>query len=787
MSSFGALLRQYRLVAGLSQETLAERARMSVEGVSALERGYRRNPQRQTVAALGSALGLSAEALREFAAVAQPDCEPIVAHATGEARLPIALSTFIGRRDEIEEISAMLRAHRLVTIVGSGGVGKTQTALRAASGLRGSGIFGTRFVGLASLHASASVLAAIASVLGIQEQTGRSLEHAVLTYLRKKNLALVLDNCEHVVEGARAAVAELLHGCPRLHVLATSRESLKVDGERTYRLPSMRPTEALALFVDRARAIDHSFAPTAQNEPVVEDICRRLDGIPLAIELAAARVNVLSVAAIAERLDDRFRILTGLERGTLPRHRTMRATIDWSYELLKQDERDVYEFVSIFGGGCTLEGAVAVAPPGALQSTMLDLLSSLVNKSLLTVNFAGAQPRYRLLESFRRHAYEKLEARGETETAARRHAHASLAVAEELSAAADWNFSDLEPELENARAAIEWALAAGEIPLASRIACGFTLVWRMNRGDAQPRRWLEALLPKLDENAEPEVAAQVWRTLSSLLIGSAKIAAAERALELATLCASAYERVAALYQLTGGFVNAGRLAEAASANAAAMRICRENAMLESRRYAGTLGVQGVIATRYGRFEEARTAYSEALALTRHNGGDVELTNLSHNLAELEFILGNTQRALQLANEAVASARRTRFTRIEAISLANLAAYSLALDDLDGAWRAAHDALEIAQDAYPMGAAVAIQHLATVAALRGDARSGARLCGYVNAWYRARGCERDLTEARGYERLLGSLHERLDAREIETLAAAGAALPEDRAALEALEL
>ncbi len=788
MSRFGALLRQHRTAVGLSQESLAERARMSVEGVSALERGYRQTPQRQTVAALADALALSDDARRAFEASAQrADAEPL-AEPSDEARLPVALSAFIGREDEIGEISALLRESRLVTIVGSGGVGKTQTALRVARGLRGSGIFGARFVGLASLDASGSVVGAIASAMGVQEQTGRSLEHAVLAYLRNKNLALVLDNCEHVIAGAAAAAAALLAGCPRLHVLATSRERLKVSGERTYRLPSLRVDEAVVLFADRARAIDHHFGLTAENQPVVAEICRGLDGIPLAIELAAARVNLLSVKALADQLDDRFRILTGADRTALPHQQTMRATIDWSFDLLTPREKQLYEWLSIFTGGCTLEGAVAVAPPeAAWRDEMLDLLSSLVEKSLLTVEFAGTRPRYRYLESFRTHAYEKLRARGEAAITARRHAEASLAVAQKLERTHEFEPNDIEPELENARSAIDWATAAGETSLATGIACGFTSIWRTSRGDAQPRRWLEALLPRLDERVEPEITARAWRTLASLRQGAQKIEAAQRAIALATVCQNPEERVAGISLLASGLIDAGRLDEAESADETALRICRQCGLFESHRYATVAEVHAFVAVRRGRFEEARRSYAEALQLRLRFGNAVAVTSLRHNLAELELLLGNAERALELATAAADGARRMHFGRFEAISLTNVAACSLALGDPDGARKAAHDALDIAQGAYPWAVIVAIQHLATVAALGAAPQRGALLRGYVDAWYDARGCKRDVAEARGYETLMAALRERLSETQITALAAEGAVLSEEEATLEALEI
>ncbi|HEX4014379.1 MAG TPA: helix-turn-helix domain-containing protein [Candidatus Cybelea sp.] len=788
MSSFAALLRRHRAAAGLSQERLAERAQMSVEGVSALERGYRQRPQRQTVAALAAALDLSGESLEAFeTSAARPNSEPS-AEAAGEASIPLALSNFIGREDDIAAIATLLRESRIVTIVGSGGVGKTQTALRVVGGLRASGIFGARFVGLASLDRADSVIASIASAVGVQEQTGRSLESALCAYLRNKNLALVLDNCEHVIGAAAAAAAALLAECPRLRVLATSRERLNIGGERTYRLAPLSLDDAVVLFADRANCVDHHFGLTSENRAAVLDICRRLDGLPLAIELAAARVNLLSLEALAGQLHDRLRLLAGSDRTALAHHQTMRATIDWSFDLLRPRERQLYEYLSIFSGGCTLDGAIAVAPPEpAWRDEMLDLLSSLAEKSLLTVEFAGTQPRYRYLESFRTHACEKLGARGETAVTARRHAEASLSVAQKLERAHEFDPNDIEPELENARSAIEWATAAGEASLATRIAVGFTLIWRTTRGDAQPRRWLEALLPLLDERIEPEVAACGWRTLGSLRQGSQKIEAAERAFALAAACQDPAEQIAAICQLTLGLMDAGRLDEADSADETALEICRRHDLFESRWYARVAEVHAFIAVRRGRFEEARKSYAESLRLTLCFGSAVGATSLRHNLAELELLLGNAEHALELATAAANGARRMRFGRFEAISLTNCAACSLALGDHDGARRAAHDALELAQSAYPWAAIVAIQHLATVAALSAAPQRGALLRGYVDAWYRGRGCERDVAEARAYVILMEALRERLSEAEIATLATEGGAFTEEEAALEALAI
>ncbi|HEY1882876.1 MAG TPA: helix-turn-helix domain-containing protein [Candidatus Cybelea sp.] len=817
---FGVLLRHHRLAAGLSQEALAERARMSADGISALERGHRRTPQRETLTLLAGALTLTDEQRRAFAAAAARSGARRHGAATpspeGGSNLPLALTSFVGRKKELDEIAALVREHRLVTLIGAGGIGKTRTALRIAAAY--TGIDGARFVGLAPLGDPSLVVAAIASSLGVQEAPHRPLLDRLIEHLKSKSLLLVLDNCEHVAGEAARVAESLLGACPRLRVLATSREPLRLAGERTYRLPSLSTPRASAsrelsaseaaeygaieLFVDRARAVDHRFELTDENAPTVAGLCRRLDGIPLAIELAAARANLLSLKALDEMLDDRFRLLTGGARTALPRQQTMRSAIDWSYDLLPAPEQRVFERLSVFAGGCTLAGATAVCASSDDGETdmldMLDLLSSLLDKSLLTADLEGSEPRYRLLESFREYAREKLIARNEADAIARRHALACLDLAERGERAYDPRPDDtlratparswpgeMEPELDNARAAIDWALAAGEVSIASRLACASTRTWRMNRGDAQPRRWLEAVLERVDAAAAPGVAAQVWGTLSTISFGTHKVDAARRALGLFEHCDEPYAKVGCLYQLSAGLLHAGRIAEALEATETALLISKERGLRGTRRYAGALGMRASIAARLGLVDDARQFYTQALSLMTALGDTLEATVLRHNMAELEFSAGNPERALEYAEAAALAAHRVRVKRLEITARANAAAYQLALGNIDGARCAAAQALALARGAHSMDAAIATQHLAAVAALRGESRRGARLRGYVDAWYRSEGCERDLTERRTYEILVAALRERLAEDEIEAFAAEGAALSEEQAAREAL--
>ena len=413
-SDFGMLLRRYRLAAGLSQEALAERARMSTEGISALERGYRRTPQRETLALLVSALGLDEEQRAEFEATAarsvllgRGTSVTVGPWADGATlNLPLALTSFVGRASELDEIATLVREHRMVTLTGTGGIGKTQTALHVASALREFDSIALCFIGLASVSDASLVVAAIASALRLQEVPNRPLLETLLAYLKNKTLLLILDNCEHVITQAAAVAATLLTGCARVRILATSREPLRAAGEYCYRLPSLSlPSPkasrqlsvseaagygAIVLFIDRARAANHRFTLTDENAPIVAVLCRRLDGVPLAMELAAARVSHLSLNALVQKLDDRFEVLTGGDRTALPRQQMMRATIDWSYNLLAAPERRVFERLSVFAGGCTLAAAATVCGgEEAAEVELFNLLSSLVDKSLVVADSRG--------------------------------------------------------------------------------------------------------------------------------------------------------------------------------------------------------------------------------------------------------------------------------------------------------------------------------------------------------------------------------------------------------------
>ena len=364
--------------------------------------------------------------------------------------LPLELSSFVGRERQIAEVKRLLLGgNRLLTLTGPGGCGKTRLALAVAFEVMEGFEGGVWLVELASLSDPDLVPQAVASTLGVREAQDRPLIETLSARLGSRKMLLVLDNCEHLVEGCALLADALLRACPNLRILATSREALGIAGERAWLVPSLSlpggpqnlpPLEELAhyeavrLFAERAAAVASDFELTEHNAPAVAHLCRGLDGIPLAIELAAARVRVLSVEQIVSRLEDSFGLLTGGSRTALPRQRTLRATIDWSHELLSEKEQVLFQRLSVFAGGFTLEAAEAVCAGDGLElHAMLDLLSRLVDKSLVLVaGQQGGEARYQLLETVRQYGQEKLNESGEEPTIKRHHADFFLKFAEQV-------------------------------------------------------------------------------------------------------------------------------------------------------------------------------------------------------------------------------------------------------------------------------------------------------------------------------------------------------------------
>src|ERR1700680_730310 len=441
--------------------------------------------------------------------------------------LPFALTPLVGRETDLAEAQTLLFNNRLVTLSGSGGVGKTRLALRVGVDLLHSYSNGVWFCDFSPIVEAGLAASVVAKVLSIREQQGRPLIDTIVHVLKGRRALTILDNCEHVLDTAAELTDEILHQCPNIRILATSRQALGIVGEVVQRVPSLalpnktegltvdRATRygAIALFVDRAQAADTRFAFDKEAVPHVVEICQRLDGIPLALELAATRVSAVALPKLAKSLDDRFAILTAGSRTAFPRHKTLAALIDWSYGLLLPAEQRLFARLGIFAGGFSVEAATAVCSdvPTSGESVS-DLLFALVDKSLVTVT-SGRLERYGLLESTRAFALEKLKENGDWDIAARRRSEYFLAQAQAADArygigsTAQW-LADIDGDLENYRATLEWALTEShDVALGASVAGMLERLWALGGLSVEARLWLGKGIESLNEAHHPAARA----------------------------------------------------------------------------------------------------------------------------------------------------------------------------------------------------------------------------------------------------------------------------------------
>ena len=586
--------------------------------------------------------------------------------------LPLPVTSFVGREEEIEELRHLVLATRLLTLTGAGGSGKTRLALEVAAGVLADFRDGVWLIELAPVADPALVPNIVAAVLGIREEEDRPLLATLLTYLRAKQALILLDNCEHLLKACATFAGAVLQASPGTRVLATSRESLGTGGELVWQVPTLRTPDpdarsslaaleaypSVRLFIERARFARNTFQATDADADVIAQICHQLDGIPLAIELAAARVKALDVREIARRLDDRFRLLTGGSRTALPRQQTLQALLDWSHELLPTAERILFRRLSVFAGGWALESAEAVcATEGIERSDVLELLTRLVEKSLVVLDVQGADPRYRMLETIRRYADGKRYEDRDGDHVRDRHLQHYSAQAE----AAEQRFYHpdqrawylrIDAELENVRAAPEWSIAAADIEPGLRLVMALHRYWYARQYCREAFDWLGRLLAAQGSIGSRSHAKALFVS-SHLLTFFGDRAEARRLAEEGL-------RLSGVLGDQETIVNAGWMLGSLHDRDAAARSYFEASLKLARAIGYTFGAMHCL-TYYGRFEMLSGRYEAAIALlheceveARKLGGDLDqLADCRAYLAEIALLQDDVAAAEDLFDESMA--------------------------------------------------------------------------------------------------------------------------------------
>lgn len=636
----------------------------------------------------------------------QVEFPPLATLSALRHNLPVQLSPFIGRHGEVAAVKALLAEGRLVTLTGTGGCGKTRLALQIAGELIDENRDGVWLVELGRLSDGRLLPQAVAQSLGVREQTGRSITATLMDDLADRRLLVVLDNCEHLVKACAQLARSLLLGCPGLRILATSRQRLAVAGEAAWLVPSLDVPPAdpspsvddvgrhssVALFVERAARHRPGFALTRANAHDVAGICRNLEGIPLAIELAAARVNVLTPAQILERLDDRFRLLTSAGGG-LERHETLRRAVDWSYDLLSPAERRLFDRLSVFPGGCTIEAVEAVGAEDATLENILDLVAGLVDKSLLVGDMREGTVRYHMLETMREYATEKLEASGEADEARRglldwcvtlaRRAEPELTGPDQVL----W-YDRIDAEHPNIRFALSWGIdrpEAGE-PV-TRLTGSLWRYWLERGHVGEGRVWLGRALASSSE-ISPGDRAKALRAAGTLAMWQSDLEAARRYHEeSAGISRSIGNELGAAASLSHLGIVSWRTGDIGSAK----RLLSES--LEIRRRLGdrrgesaSLGNLGLVAQSEGDFETARKLLEMSLAIDEELGDKLGIAGSLSYLGELARAAGELDRAEALHRDGLTRQRELRQREVLPMALEGMAGLAAARDQFGRAAR-----------------------------------------------------------------------------------------------------
>jgi predicted ATPase/class 3 adenylate cyclase len=658
--------------------------------------------------------------------------------ASAPSNLPAELTSFIGRERELTEILSLMDDHRLVTLTGEGGAGKTRISVQVGATMAREFTGGVWFVGLESLRDPELVPERFASTLGLEERPDRSYEDLLVDHLRDKPALLIADNCEHVLESVAHLASTLLRQLPHLRILATSRQRLGVPGEIGYRVPSMSMPdldadiaqigryEAVQLFVDRAGLALPSFALSSANASAIGRIVRQLDGIPLALELAAAKTAAFTPGQIADHLDDRFRLLSRGSTPERPRHQTLEAAIDWSFDLLPENERRLFASLSVFRGGFDLTAAGAVCGGHDAADEVMPMVAELVEKSLLVADVDVG--RYRLLETMRRYAADRLVEVGGTAAVVERHAEYFIAFAEEAGSGLDgpeqamW-LAALEVERDNLRAALEWSV--DHEPMALRLSGAIWRFWLLRGRPAEGRDWLEKALGSAS-GADDRSRVQALLGMGALASHQGDQETAQGYLD------NAGKLAADVGDLRGAAVAASALAviQHKDGNLPAAAALFRTSLEQARGASDLVQVSRVLTNLalvladMGAHEEAAECAREALEISRSLGIPDLIADAMLTTAEILINRGETAEAKRLVEEALRQSTETGVEDITAWALAYLGKLSLHTVDLTASRTLLGEAVAMFRTMEsPMGEEWALRHLA-IAELRSGEVGGA---------------------------------------------------------------
>jgi predicted ATPase/DNA-binding XRE family transcriptional regulator len=714
IESFGQRLRRLRQTAGLTQEELAERANVAPNAISALERGERRRPYPHTVRALTEALALSPDVAASLMAVvpSRTAARPTEQRLSEDFRLPLG-GSLVGREREFADLIQLLQQPdvRLVTLTGPGGVGKTSLAMHLVDAISDRYSDGAHVVALASLVDPTLVIPTIAHVYGLREAEGQTARHNLHAYLREKKMLLVLDNLEHLITVA-PEIAQLLAASRGLTVLATSRAPLRLRGEREYpirpldvpeltRLPAVADLEgnpAVDLFVERARAVNPAFELTRHNAAAVAAICRRLDGLPLALELAAARIRTLSPTTLLARLDQSLPLLADGARDLPDRQRTMERAIGWSYDLLDTAQQSLFRRLSVFAGGWTLQAPESICVGDDLRGGVHDHLAALVEQSLVLVE-PGEERRFRLLEPVRQYAKLRLEVNREGDDTRHRQAAFYAVLAKDAlpqlkSPDQIVTLAMLEAENDNLRQAMGWLIERREMDQAASFAFSLWLFWWMRGLFTEGLRWTTMIL---EPSAESSPWARAWASLTAgvLLYGRGDYERAAVAVD------GSHHLFRQVYDEPGAYT--------------------------------AIGMAGLIAISRNDYERGAILVEEGVRLSQAAGDTWNMLMLRTYSAAIPLSRGDYAEAERFAREGLALARSMGDRIGVYVSLFSLASIARAKGDRTGAARFLQEALALSVEIGDRGnVAYCLEGLAAMAAGQDDLVRAARLWGAAEA-------------------------------------------------------